>query len=89
VDAALIAADCCVSCVCVLQVVINVVQGFRPDVPEEAELPPGTSSSTCASPLPRCAAACLWSSLLTAVGLPVAACCPRLQLNRSTDATWV
>jgi hypothetical protein len=30
-----------------LQVVINVVQGFRPDVPEEEELPPGTSSSTC------------------------------------------
>lgn len=36
------------SCVC-LQVVINVVQGFRPDVPEESHLPPGTSSSTCAS----------------------------------------
>jgi hypothetical protein len=29
--------------------VINVVQGFRPDVPEEEQLPPGTSSSTCGS----------------------------------------
>lgn len=36
------------SCVGVcVQVVINVVQGFRPDVPEETHLPPGTSSSTC------------------------------------------
>jgi hypothetical protein len=30
-----------------VQVVINVVQGFRPDVPEEAHLPPGSSTSTC------------------------------------------
>lgn len=43
-------ADCCFDVVVCAQVVINVVQGFRPDVPEETHLPPGSSTSTCEYP---------------------------------------